>query len=357
MTKETGDYILDEIIPKVLTDINNDDEYCELYQFIALDYLEEKAKGKWEGKEIGYIKNSLNNRKMDYFRIIKPDEKNINREMSQAIHSEYDYRGNFIKISEGNRKQLQYNTDYEVEMVLDYYREFIKSEYNLFPTNIPFSQWRKTYNNEIIFTDKGMRYLQSIEDKVRIKIPDTYKDNIVFNNENKNNPVKKIILKNLKEKGIVRYDKAQDIFIVNVKKLFFDYLDRFSEYTTTDWDIRPQFTYKGHIKIFCDTYKYNGIATLNRYAKEYRNKTGILAEYFFYSEVKRAIKEIYDKAEKSYRKDDKDLPVDCYPNQTNICKVLNLKINHSKIITSLEYMVYSQQIKYIDEAQTYRVLK
>ena len=355
MEKETGDLILDEIIPKVLIGTYKDD-YNELYQFLALDYLNKKKQGKWVGKEVGYIKNSLNNRKSDYYRQMKPDKEYLDESLSQAIHSKYNHKGKYINIDEGNRERLQYNSDYEDDIFQDDYKEFIQSEYNLFPTDIPFSEWRKTYNNELIFTEKGLRYLQSIEDKVRIKLPDTYKDNIVFNNKNKNHPLKKIILKSLEEKGIISYDNDQNIFIVKVKKLFFDYLDRFSEYSSTDWDVRTGFTYKSNIKRFCDIYNYNGLTTLNRYAKEYRDKTGILAEYYFYYEVKRVIKEINDKAEKAF-KIYRELPIDCYSNQTNICKMLNLKINHDKVITSLEFLVLSQQIKYIDDTQTYRILK
>jgi len=360
--------IFNEILPKILTgkipgndNIDPRNNYDELYQYLALDYLEKKVNGKWENKGIGYIKNALNNKLNDYYdKNIFIDPKYYDNDHSQLLAGEVleDDKKQFVKEPNMTTSDSSiFNSSTKAEL-----SEQEKIEINLFLPNaqVPFSKKRKQDHFELIPTKEGIRYLHTIEDKIKPYIPNSYKNKIYISGTIPDNPIAKNIfnkhLTRLDQKGIIKFKKKQEKYLANVKKLYFDFLDRFSKYSHTDWNRRFQFTYKDNMTQFCKMYKYNGWNTLNRYSKEYRKETGIQAEYYFYNQIKIVINKINEKAKKSFYKYG-DLTIDEYCTQTNICNYLGLKQNHPRVMLFLEDLVYAQQINFDENTHTYRVLK
>ena len=72
------------------------------------------------------------------------------------------------------------------------------------------------------------------------------------------------------------------------------------------------------------------------YANQFRNETGIQAEYFYMDELIHAIEEITDIGTKA--------------TLTAICEHLGLKQNHPKLCYYLEYLVCAQKVKHNSDA-------
>jgi len=353
---ELDNIIINEIIPKILSGQNDDID--EIRQHLVHDYFEKKRSGKWDGKGIGYIKRSLNHKLMDYYRSIFNDSSYFNDEQSQLLSSE---RINDQTILLDN--SLQVDNNELNSLISSELLEQQQSEINLFLPNkqVPFSKKRKQDHFQLISSKDGLRVLHiSSRDKIKPYVLQSYNNKIYINGISPDNPIAKRYfieqLKRLNQKGIINTTKKQEKYLADVKKLFFDYLNRFSRYSHTDWNKRIQFTYKDSILNFCKMNKYSGWETLNRYIKEYRNETGIQAEYYFHNQIKMAINAINEKAVESFKKYG-EVVTNEYCTQTNICKYLGLKQNHGRVLYYLEYLYLAQQIKYDEDTHIYRVLK
>lgn len=327
--------------------------YNELFQILSLYYLIKLLNRKFIGKEWGYIINSLKNVKKDYFR-----NRQFTRDIYEKVNVYIDERDEKVKIPalddyssqtiDGeNRKESDYNGDNSGDRFIikthllnnDYdfvsdeqivkKDQQIENELNLFLPDkwVPFSKKRKFDHYEIIPTNDGVAFLHTVRDKVTPDFPLDYTSKII------------------------RAGKS-----VSIKKLFFNYIDKVARPCSKNWNNRMDFTYKNAITQFCNAYKYNGWITLNRYAKEFREKSGIQGEYYFHKEIKRVINKINYKT-KTLVTAYGMIDADEYCTQSNICKELNLEPNHMRVCLYLEYLVYTQQIKYNENDHTYRVLK